>query len=100
MRILDVVRGVGQRYGDIGAKLNDEYSQVQAAKAGIDGQAGAIGSDNAPYEVCAKVLDDVKSVILHLVKMLEVCFYVYQCTYLLLLLFLCHHLFVLMFYYY
>jgi hypothetical protein len=73
VRILDVVRGVGQRYNDIGAQLNAEYDKVQQAKAGIDAQAGAIGSDNAPYDVCAKVLDHVKSVILHLVKMLEVC---------------------------
>ena len=70
--VLDVIRGAGQRYPDIGSELNSLYSNVQRNGQNISSLVGPLGHNNAPYDVCANVLDEVKSVILNLVKMLEV----------------------------
>jgi hypothetical protein len=69
---LDVVRGAGQRYPDIGSELMSLYQMVTQCQRNIDGLVAPLGSNNAPYDLCAKVLDEVKQVILNLVKMLEV----------------------------
>lgn len=45
---------------------------VQTAKVNIESSISGLGHDNAAYDLCAKVLDEVKQVILNLVKMLEV----------------------------
>ena len=72
-KLLDMVRGAGQRFPDIGSELNDEYAIVTRARDNVQSHVATLGNDNAPYETCAKVLDEVKQIILHLVKMLEVC---------------------------
>jgi acyl carrier protein phosphodiesterase len=71
-RLLDIVRGSGQRFPDIAAQLDAFYSTVTAAQRSVTASTAALGHDNAPYDACAHVLDDVKQIILHLVKMLEV----------------------------
>lgn len=71
-RLLDIVRGSGQRFPDIKQQLDDLYSHVQTAQRNVQTHTGTLGHDNAPYDACAAVLDDVKQIILHLVKMLEV----------------------------
>ena len=72
VRLLDIVRGSGQRFPDIAARLNSEHQLCTTARANMEPIVSSLGGDNAPYEACAKVLDEVKQIILHLVKMLEI----------------------------
>jgi hypothetical protein len=72
VRLLDIVRGAGQRFPDIRAQLDEHYGIVQRARDDIASHTAHLGYDNAPYDACAHVLDNVKQVILHLVKMLEI----------------------------